>query len=202
MIHLNQAVIVEGKYDKIKLKNFINAEIITTDGFAIFKNKQKLSMIRRIAETRGIIILTDSDSAGFVIRAHLTGAINPKYITNVFVPEIKGKEKRKVEASAQGLLGVEGLSEQVITDALKKAGISLDGKESSIEKVDKITHTDLYELGLSGGVNSKQLRADLCQKLQLPSGMSTNQLLTALNSLYSKQEIYSLFETEEQDENR
>lgn len=202
MIHLNQAVIVEGKYDKIKLKNFIDAEIITTDGFAIFKNKQKLNMIRRIAEARGIIILTDSDSAGFVIRGHLTGAIDPKYITNVFVPEIKGKEKRKTEASAQGLLGVEGLSEQVITEALKKAGIDPDGNEKPAEKGDKITHADLYELGLSGGTNSRQRRADLCKRLQLPSGMSTNQLLTALNSLYSRQELYDLFETEGEDEDR
>ncbi len=202
MIHLNQTVIVEGKYDKIRLKNFIDAEIITTDGFAIFKNKQKLNMIRRIAETRGILILTDSDSAGFVIRGHLTGAIDPKYITNVFVPEIKGKEKRKTEMSAQGLLGVEGLSEQVITDALKKAGIDLDGVAPISEKTDKITHTDLFELGLSGGADSKQRRKDLTDRLQLPSGMSTNQLLTALNSLYSKQELYSLFETEEQNEDR
>ncbi len=201
MIHLREAVIVEGKYDKIKLKNFIDAEIITTDGFAIFKNKQKTDMIRRIAEARGIIILTDSDSAGFVIRGHLTGVINPKYITNVFVPEIKGKEKRKTEASAQGLLGVEGLSEQVITEALRKAGINLDGN-ALVEKQDKITHTDLFNLGLSGGADSKQKRKQLTDRLQLPSGMSTNQLLTALNSLYSKKELYSLFEAESEHEDR
>lgn len=200
MIHLHQTVIVEGKYDKIKLKNFIDAEIITTDGFAIFKNKQKIDMIRRIAETRGIIILTDSDSAGFVIRGHLTSVISPKYITNVFVPEIKGKEKRKTQNSAQGLLGVEGLSEQVITEALKKSGIALDGVAPVSEKTDKITHADLFELGLSGGTDSKQKRKDLTDRLQLPSGMSTNQLLTALNSLYSKQELYSLFKMEGYDE--
>lgn len=193
MITLKQAVIVEGKYDKIKLKNFLDAEIFTTDGFGIFKNKEKVQMLRRIAEQKGLIILTDSDSAGFVIRGHLTGVIDPKYVTNVFVPEIKGKEKRKAQRSAQGLLGVEGLSEQVILEALKKAGIGLDGGQPTEQK-DKITHTDLYNLGLSGGANSKQKRKQLTDRLALPSGMSTNQLLTALNSLYTKEELYDIFE--------
>lgn len=192
MITLKQAVIVEGKYDKIKLKSFLDAEIFTTDGFGIFKNKEKVQMFRRIAEQKGLIILTDSDSAGFVIRGHLTGVIDPKYVTNVFVPEIKGKEKRKTEASAQGLLGVEGLSEQVILEALKKAGVDLDGGQPTEQK-DKITHTDLYNLGLSGGANSKQKRKQLTERLVLPSGMSTNQLLTALNSLYTRQELYDIF---------
>ena len=196
MIHLKQAVIVEGKYDKIKLKNFIDAEIFTTDGFAIFKNRQKTEMLRKIAEQRGLIILTDSDSAGFLIRGHLTSVINPRYITNVFVPEIKGKEKRKSEASAQGLLGVEGLSEQVIVESLRKAGVSLDGTAPK-ENLEKITHTDLFKLGLSGGAESKQRRANLCKRLQLPTGMSTNQLLSALNSLYSREKLFELFETEE-----
>lgn len=193
MITLKQAVIVEGKYDKIKLKNFLNAEIFTTDGFGIFKNKEKVQMLRRIAEQKGIIILTDSDSAGFVIRGHLTGVIDPKFVTNVFVPEIKGKEKRKTQSSAQGLLGVEGLSEQVITEALKKAGIGLDGGQPTEQKY-KITHTDLYNLGLSGGANSKQKRKQLTDRLALPSGMSTNQLLTALNSLYTREELFNVFE--------
>lgn len=195
MIHLKEAVIVEGKYDKIKLKNFIDAEIFTTNGFGIFKAKEKVAMLRRIAEQRGLIIITDSDSAGFLIRGHLTSVINPKYVTNVFVPEIKGKEKRKPEASAQGLLGVEGLSERVITDALKRAGVNIDGTAPT-ECTEKITHTDLFELGLSGGADSKQKRADLCKELQLPTGMSTNQLLSALNSLYSREELFKAFETE------
>ena len=195
MITLKQAVIVEGKYDKIKLKNFLDAEVITTDGFGIFKNKEKVNMLRRIAENRGLIVLTDSDSAGFLIRGHLTSVINPQYITNVFVPEIKGKEKRKTQSSAQGLLGVEGLSEQVITEALKRAGINVNGAEIQA-KGEKITHIDLYNLGLSGVADSKQKRERLCEKLQLPKAMSTNQLLTALNSLYSKEELFKLFETE------
>ncbi len=186
MIYLSEAVIVEGKYDKIKLANFLDAEIITTDGFRIFKNKEKLSMIRRIAEKRGIIILTDSDSAGFVIRGHLSGFIDPKYIKNVFVPEVKGKERRKEKASAQGLLGVEGLSEETIVEALKKAGVGLDG---TAENRSKITSADLYRLGLAGTDNSRERREKLLKSLDLPTGMSNSQMLTALNSLYSVKEL-------------
>ena len=198
MIHLREAVIVEGKYDKIKLKNFIDAEIITTDGFRIFKNKEKINMFRRIAEKRGIIILTDSDSAGFLIRGHLTSVIEPKFIKNVFVPEIKGKERRKEKASAQGLLGVEGLSEEIIIEALKKAGVGADKKT---QETPKITSTDLFRLGLSGGGNSREAREKLLKSLDLPVGMSTKQMLTALNSLYSLEELEKTME-ENADENR
>lgn len=198
MIHLKEAVIVEGKYDKIKLKNFIDAEIITTDGFGIFKNKEKVNMLRRIAEKRGIIILTDSDSAGFIIRGHLTSVIDPKFIKNVFVPEIKGKERRKEKASAQGLLGVEGLSEEIIVESLKKAGIGIDSKA---KETLKITSTDLFRLGLSGGDNSREMREKLLKSLDLPVGMSTRQMLTALNSLYSLTELEKILE-ESIDENR
>ena len=193
MIHLNEAVIVEGKYDKIKLSNFIDAEIIVTDGFRIFKDKQKCDMIRRIAEKKGIIVLTDSDSAGFMIRGHIAGLCDPRYIKNVFVPEIKGKEKRKNQASAQGLLGVEGLSEQVITNALIKAGISVDGTKKPRQKGD-ITRSDLFEYGLIGGENSSEKRKLLEQKLNLPTGMSVSQLLTALNSLFTKAELKKVLE--------
>lgn len=186
MIHLTEAVIVEGKYDKIKLKNFLDAEIITTDGFRIFKDKEKLNMIRRIAEKRGIVILTDSDSAGFVIRGYLSGAIDPQYIKNAFVPEIKGKERRKEKASAQGLLGVEGLSEEIIAEALKKAGAVVNKKDDGKPK---ITSADLFRLGLSGTDNSRGLREQLLKGLDLPVGMSTKQMLTALNSLYSLEEL-------------
>lgn len=198
MIHLKEAVIVEGKYDKIKLKNFIDAEIITTDGFRIFKNKEKVNMLRRIAEKRGIIILTDSDSAGFLIRGHLTSVIDPKFIKNVFVPEIKGKERRKEKASAQGLLGVEGLSEEIIIESLKKAGV---GADKRAEETPKITSTDLFRLGLSGGDNSREAREKLLRSLDLPVGMSTKQMLTALNLLYGLTELEKILEGNA-DENR
>ncbi len=195
MIKLKQAVIVEGKYDKIKLSNFVDAEIITTDGFKIFKDKLKTDMIRRIAEKRGIIVLTDSDKAGFVIRGHLSGVTESKNITNVFVPEIKGKEKRKITGSAEGLLGVEGLSEQVITEAFIKAGIDVNGGDVINNK--GITRSDLYDMGLMGGSNSSDKRKQLEKKLGLPTGMSVSQLLTALNSLYSPEELRELLESEE-----
>ncbi len=195
MIHLSQTVIVEGKYDKIKLKNFLDAEIITTDGFAIFKNREKRELIQKIAKTRGIVVLTDSDSAGFLIRGHLLGLVPKECVVNVFVPEIKGKEKRKVSPSAEGLLGVEGLSEAVLTEAFKRAGLNVDVREKQPIK-EKITHGDFFALGLSGKENSREARLRLEERLKLPKGMSTNQLLTALNSLMSREEFIKLM-TEE-----
>lgn len=190
MIHLKQAVIVEGKYDKIKLSNFIDAEIITTNGFGILKDRQKIGMLRRIAEKRGIIILTDSDSAGFLIRGRLCGFLPADRIVNVFVPEIQGREKRKPKPSAEGLLGVEGLSEKIIENALKKAGVvPADERPADARMSAKITSADLYRLGLTGGENSSDRRKALLKRLELPTGMSTGQLLTALNLLYSRDEF-------------
>lgn len=134
MIKLSQAVIVEGKYDKIRLSSVLDAEIITTEGFRIFKDREKLSFIRQIAKKRGIIIMTDSDSAGFMIRGHLASAVPNENIINVYVPEIKGKEKRKASASKSGLLGVEGMSEEVILSALERAGISPEKTDTAVDK--------------------------------------------------------------------
>lgn len=184
MIKIKQTVIVEGKYDKIKLANIIDANIISTDGFAIFKDKEKMQLIRKIAQKDGIIILTDSDSAGAVIRGHLCSCINPEYITNVFVPCIKGKEKRKREESKEGYLGVEGIDASIIKAAFSKANIE------TVDKADKkITSADLYRLQLSGCDNSKEKRLLLQQKLGLPKVMSTKQLLGAINALYSCEEF-------------
>lgn len=188
MISLSGLVVVEGKYDKIRLQNFIDAEIVVTNGFGIFKNREMTDYIRRAAEKRGVIILTDSDHAGFMIRDRLCGCIDKKYITNVFVPEIKGKEKRKQKPSAEGLLGVEGLGEDVIKEALIKAGVT-EHKQRSGEK---ITKTDLYVLGLSGRDGSAEKRAELIKQLGLPVGMSPSQLLTALNVLFDKEEFFDI----------
>ena len=136
MIKLSQAVIVEGKYDKIRLSSVLDAEIITTEGFRIFKDREKLSFIRQIAKKRGIIIMTDSDSAGFMIRGHLASAVPNENIINVYVPEIKGKEKRKASASKSGLLGVEGMSEEVILSALERAGISPEKTDAAKDRND------------------------------------------------------------------
>lgn len=190
MLSIKETIIVEGKYDKIKLSGFVDADIITTDGFSIFKDPKKRKMLKDIAQKRGIIILTDSDSAGFVIRGHLSGILpNGTYI-NVFVPEIKGKEKRKITASAEGLLGVEGLSEEVIKEAFLKAGVGVTGQG---EKKAKLTKADLFELGLCGKQNSALCREQLLLNLNLPTKMSTSQMLTALNALFDRDEFLEKF---------
>lgn len=179
MIKLKQAVIVEGKYDKIKLSSIIDTLIIETDGFQIFKDKEKLGYIRLLAETRGVIIMTDSDSAGFLIRSHLVGSVKDGEIINVYIPDIKGREKRKEKDSADGLLGVEGMSEEVILSALSAAGVTAD----KTEPTRRVTKADLYDDGLSGGKNSKELREKLLSELGLPKRISANAIPKALEYL-------------------
>ncbi len=196
MIKLKEAIIVEGKYDKIKLSSIVDGLIITTDGFGIFKDKEKRELIKLLAKKRGIIILTDSDSAGFLIRSHIKGFVKEGEIKNVFVPDIFGKEKRKTAPSKEGKLGVEGISCEILESALKKAGIAnLQGQnEGQNQGQDKqpqqreVTKTDLFEDGLSGGADSKAKRALLLSQLGLPRRMSTNTLLEAINALYSYEE--------------
>lgn len=182
MIKLKQAVIVEGKYDKIKLSSIIDTLIIETDGFQIFKDKEKLGYIRLLAETRGVIIMTDSDSAGFLIRSHLVGSVKDGEIINVYIPDIKGREKRKEKDSADGLLGVEGMSEEVILSALSAAGVTAD-KTDKTEATRRVTKADLYDDGLSGGKNSKELREKLLSELGLPKRISANAIPKALEYL-------------------
>lgn len=177
MKQIKEVIIVEGKYDKIKLDSLISATVVQTDGFRIFKNKEKMSLIKKYAETRGIVILTDSDSAGFVIRNHLKSCIPLKYIKNAYVPQIHGKEKRKDKAGKQGLLGVEGLTKDIILTALKNAGCG----ESDFS-LTPITKTHFIADGLSGGKDSKEKRNKLAKHFNLPENMSSNALLDALNS--------------------
>ena len=200
MIKLKEAIIVEGKYDKIKLSSIVDGLIITTDGFGIFKDKEKRELIKLLAKKRGIIILTDSDSAGFLIRSHIKGFVKEGEIKNVFVPDIFGKEKRKTAPSKEGKLGVEGISREILESALKKAGIAnLQGQNEEQNQGQKqgqdkqpqqrpVTKTDLFEDGLSGGADSKAKRALLLSQLGLPRRMSTNTLLEAINALYSYEE--------------
>ncbi len=186
MIKIRQAVIVEGKYDKITLENVIDAVIITTDGFGIFKNKEKCALIRTIAEKHGVIVLTDSDSAGAMIRSHLKQICPAGSITNVYIPQLRGKERRKQKAAKQGLLGVEGMSRDVLLDAFKRSGIVTD----ETEKVGRrVTKGDLFDLGLSGGNNSAEKRDLLATALKLPTGISANALLDAINAVYSYDEF-------------
>lgn len=181
MIKLKQAVVVEGKYDKITLSSIIDAVIIVTNGFGIFKDKEKLELIKFYAGSTGIIIMTDSDRAGFIIRNHIKGAVKNGKIQNVYIPDIMGKEKRKLKTSAEGKLGVEGMNKEIILKALEKAGITAD--ETEIKKDTLITKTDLFILGLSGGQNSSELRRKLLHHLKLPSLLSANSMLEVLNTM-------------------
>lgn len=189
MISLKEAVIVEGRYDKIKLNSFIDTPIIETGGFRVFKDKEKQNLIRKISEERGILILTDSDSAGFVIRNFLKGIVPEKTLKHAYIPQLKGKEKRKDSFSKEGLLGVEGVSEEVILKALKNSGATVLNENEKAEKSGEIKKSDLYELGLSGKENSAKLREKLLNKLELPNYLSTNAMLSALNCLYSLKEL-------------
>lgn len=178
MIKIRQAVIVEGKYDKIKLSNIIDAPIICTDGFGIFKDKELQKLIRTLAEKDGILVLTDSDSAGFVIRNFIGSTVDKKYIHNAYIPDIFGKEKRKTEPSKEGKLGVEGVPESVIIEALQRAGVICE----TVEKQGKqITKQDLYELGFSGREDSASRRQKLLKFYNLPSRLTTNSLVPVLN---------------------
>lgn len=185
MISLEQAIIVEGKYDKIKLSSIIDSVIIPTNGFSIFKDKEKCEIIRFYAERKGIIILTDSDTAGFKIRNYIKGIVKNGKITNVYIPDIFGKEKRKLKPSKEGKLGVEGVSQEVILEAFKKSGVFF---EENQEKKDVITLLDLYEDGFSGTPNSSDKRKLLLRKFDLPELLTTKSMLEILNTMLSKQE--------------
>ena len=191
-IKLTEAVIVEGRYDKLKLSNILDAFIIETNGFGIFKDKEKLKFIKKLAEERGIIVLTDSDHAGFMIRGHIASAVPKDRIKNVYIPDIYGKEKRKAEPSKEGKLGVEGMSGEIILDALKKAGVTCSVSQND----DPITTADLFELGLTGTPNAKENRKRLMQKLDLPEFLSTSALLSCLNNLMTKEELNSIIKTD------
>ena len=198
MIQIKQAVIVEGKYDKIKVSNILDTLLLETDGFGIFKDKNKQKLIRRLAETRGILILTDSDSAGFTIRSFLNGIAPKEQRINVYIPDIFGKEKRKSEPSKEGKLGVEGVKSDVIIDALKKAGVKFDVDAESPKKTQPVTKTDLFLDGLSGGKDSAEKRARLLKQLDLPEHLSSNSMLKLINSFMDfddyKREIQKLNE--------
>ncbi len=190
MLQIEQAIIVEGKYDKIKLSSIVDAVIIVTNGFSVMKDKEKLELIRFYAKNKGIIILTDSDSAGFKIRGFLKGTVKNGKIYNVYIPDVFGKEKRKTEYSKEGKLGVEGISKELILEAFAKAGINSTEKEMT----EKLAKSDFFELGLSGGANSAEKRRDLLVKLNLPSRLSANGALEVFNTLYTKEEFYNLFQ--------
>lgn len=182
MIKINQAVIVEGKYDKIKLSSILDAVIIETDGFGIFKDKEKQKFIRMIARKKGIIVLTDSDSGGFVIRSFLSGIVDSDKITHVYIPDIFGKEKRKAAPSKEGKLGVEGIDKEIILEAFRKAGITSENVNGENSEKIEVTKTDLFEDEICGKENSSEKRKQLLKKLALPERMSANAMLKVINS--------------------
>lgn len=189
MITLTQAVIVEGRYDKIRLNSLLDAMILETNGFRIFKDKEKLALIRALAHKKGIVILTDSDTAGFRIRRYLHGAIpkeDHKNLYHAYIPEILGKEKRKDQPSKEGTLGVEGMSTQVLLAALERAGVLAE--HGNAPKGDPVTKMDFYEDGLTGRDNSSELRAKMMKKMGLPHYLSTNALLDVINAVMTREE--------------
>ena len=200
MIRLSQAVIVEGKYDKITLENIIDATIIATNGFAIFKDTEKRELIRLLAQKHGIVVITDSDSAGAVIRSHLKQICHEGSIVNVYVPQLVGKEKRKNKSSKEGFLGVEGMSQQILIDALARSGIT--GSDIVTKSVRKITKTDMYALGLSGRENSAPKRQNLALYLNLPTNMSGNAFLDCLNAVFEYNEFLKAVDLWQQEEGK
>lgn len=190
MIHIREAVVVEGKYDKIRLASVVDALVLETHGFGIFKDKEQLNLLRLLAKERGLLILTDSDSAGFVIRSYLNGVIPPEQIKHAYIPEITGREKRKAVSSKEGLLGVEGIDGKVIVDALKRAGATIDGEREQVKpETNPLTKGDLYEAGLSGGADSAARRRHLLSLLGLPKKLSANRLLEVLNTTMSREQF-------------
>lgn len=193
MVRIKEAILVEGRYDKNSLSQIVDAPIFETAGFGIFKNKEQMTLLRRVAEARGLIVFTDADGAGFVIRNHIKSAIPAEYLKHAYTPDITGKERRKSAPGKEGKLGVEGMTPEVILEALRRAGATFE--DSAQRMPGNITKQDMMALGLSGGTNSSTLRLQLTKKLELPAHMSANALLQALNLLYTLEELTDIVKT-------
>lgn len=190
MIKIEQAVIVEGKYDKIKLSGILDALIIETNGFQIFKDKEKKKFIKRLADERGIIVLTDSDHSGFQIRNFVSMGIDKSKIKHIYIPDVFGKEKRKAQPSKEGKLGVEGIDNNILIRLFDSLDISYQLQEGR----ELVTAYDLYEAGLSGTPDARQNRKVFMKKLGLPEFLSTNSLISYINSSMTKEKFYSLLD--------
>ncbi len=187
MVKIKQAILVEGRYDKNTLSQIVDAPIFETAGFGIFKDKKQLALLRQVAKKRGLIVFTDSDGAGFVIRNHVKSAIEPQYLLHAYIPDIPGKERRKSTPGKEGKLGVEGMTQDVILESLRRAGATFENENAST--VHTITKQDMMDLGLSGTADSSTRRLALQKKLDLPEHLSSNGLLQALNLLYTLEEL-------------
>lgn len=193
MVKIRQAIVVEGKYDQNTLSQLVDTTIFQTRGFGVMHDKALLELLRKAAKTTGLIIFTDSDGAGFVIRNFLKGALPKEGVLHAYIPDIPGKEKRKRAPGKEGLLGVEGMTKEILLSALENAGADLGG-EAAKKPGDTITKFDLYTAGLSGRPDSAAKRAAFLEKLRFPAHMSANALLGALNLLYTREEFLALFE--------
>ena len=198
MRRVREAIVVEGRYDKNALSQVVDAVILETAGFGVFKDQERLALLRRLAQQRGIIVLTDSDGAGFVIRNFLKGAIPPEQVKHAYIPDIRGKERRKRAPGKEGKLGVEGMKPEVILEALRRAGATfLDEAEEQAAEKTPITKADLMEWGLAGGADSSQRRQALLRRLDLPEHLTANGMLEALNLLTNREELERVLTTEE-----
>lgn len=192
MVKIREAIVVEGRYDRNTLSQIVDAPIFETSGFGIFKNKEQLALLRAVAEKRGLIVFTDSDGAGFVIRNHIKSAIPGKHLKHAYIPDLYGKEKRKDKPGKEGKLGVEGMTPEIILSALRASGATLEEEASETPSTAAITKQHMMELGLSGTADSSRKRARLQKRLGLPEHMSANALLQALNLLYTTDELSDL----------
>ena len=194
MVKIKEAILVEGRYDKNTLFQIVDAPILETAGFGIFKDKKQMALLRSVAEKRGLIVFTDSDGAGFVIRNHIKSAIPGKFLKHAYIPDIYGKERRKSAPGKEGKLGVEGMTREVILEALRRSGATIEGEDAPASR--QITKQDLMALGLSGGADASARRLALLKKLNLPEHMSANAMLQALNLLYSLEELEAILDYE------
>ena len=190
MRRIKEAIVVEGRYDKNTLSQVVDATVVTLGGFSVFNDREKLAFLRRLAEKQGLIVLTDSDGAGFVIRNYLKGALPKEQVKQAYIPDIQGKERRKRAPGREGKLGVEGMRPDVLLEALRRAGATfLDGEAAGAAEKAPITKADLFDLGLTGGPDSAAKRQALLKRLDLPEHLTANGMLEALNLLYSREEL-------------
>ena len=188
-MRIREAIVVEGRYDKNTLSQLVDTVILETSGFGIFKDREKLALLRRIAAARGIILLTDSDGAGFVIRNYLKGALPKEQVKHAYIPDIPGKEKRKRQPGKEGKLGVEGMSQAVLEKALRQAGATILDEEATAQLPPPLTKADLYACGLTGGEGSREKRQRLLRSLDLPEHLSPNAMLPVLSALYDRESL-------------
>lgn len=187
MKKIREVIVVEGRYDKNTISQVVDATVVTLGGFSVFNDREKLAFLRRLAQERGLIVLTDSDGAGFVLRNYLKGALPRDRVKHAYIPDVAGKERRKRRPGKAGMLGVEGMSPEVLLEALRRCGATFDDKSAEPREAETpITKADLYELGLTGGADSAQKRREVLRRLDLPAHLTANGLLEALNLLYGR----------------